>query len=225
VTAQAAVSGLFTPFGCLVGSIHSGMPNGPTVRSFPCTFLPGSIPLYGSATSRTMTWDQNTNTGPAAPGLYWFQIQHTPGQFGTPTTTEWYSVVINDPANPAPVLSAVNAPLFGSAFQMAITGGANHANEPYGVALSFTTNAGIPVESSFVSLDADDLFFLSLTQDPNFFVNFTGTLDFLGNSFLPINLLIPPVAGILVIPIHAQAVVFPTGGGLLLSNDLTIHIH
>jgi hypothetical protein len=226
VTAQAAVQNLFTPFGCLITSVRSGTPNGPTVRLFPCTFLPGAIPLYGSPTSRTGIWDQSVNPGgTATPGLYWFEINHTPGMFGSPTTTEWYSVTISDPADPTPVLAAVNAPLFGSSFQMSLTAGGAHASEPYGIALSFTTNAGIAIPGGHVSLDADDLFFLSLAQDPTIFVNFSGNLDFLGNSFLPIQLNIPPVAGVLVVPIHAQAVVFATGGGLLLSNDLTIPIH
>jgi hypothetical protein len=226
VTAQAAVPNLYTPFGCLVGEIRSGSPAGPTVRLYGCTFLGVAIPLYGSATSRTFTWDQLINPGAtqAPPGVYWFPISHTPGLFGSPTTTEWFSVTISDPANPNPSLAAVNAPLFGQTFDMSLTAGSAHAGAAYGVALSFTSNVGIPFTGGVASLDPDALFSLSLTQDPVFFANFSGVLDQAGGNLLPIQIHIPALAGVLVVPIHAQAALF-TPGGVLLSNGLTIHIH
>jgi hypothetical protein len=145
--------------------------------------------------------------------------------FGTPTTTEWYSVTISDPANPTPALTAVNAALFGSAFDMSLVAGGSHPGEAYGVALSFTTNSGFASPAGYVSLDQDALFNLGLTFDPALFVGFTGTLNNNGDSWMPIQILIPSVPGMLVVPIHAQAVVFLAGGGYMLSNDLTIHIH
>jgi hypothetical protein len=227
VTAQAAVPGLYTPFGCLISSVRSGAPNGPQVGLFGCTFLSVAIPTYGSPTSRTGVWNQTIlGGGTAAPGVYWFQIDHVPGQFGSPTTTEWYSVTITDPVNPTPVLAAVNTPNFGSTFEMSLTG--DSVRDPfagYGVALSFTTNTGIPYAGGVACLDPDALFDLSLAQPANLFVNFQGALNYLAVNNAPIQILIPSIPGILVVPIHAQAVVFPASGGFVLTNDLNIHIH
>lgn len=227
VTAQATVPGLYTPFGCLISSVRSGAPNGPQVGLFGCTFLSVAIPVYGSPTSRTGIWNQTLPGGAiAAPGVYWFEINHVPGQFGSPTTTEWYSVTITDPVNPTPTLAAVNTPNFGSTFEMSLTG--DTARDPfasYGVALSFTTNTGIPYAGGVACLDPDALFDLSLTQPANLLVNFSGQLNYLAVNNAPIQIVIPSIAGIPVIPIHAQAVVFPTSGPFVLTNDLNIHIH
>jgi hypothetical protein len=227
VTAQATVPGLYTPFGCLISSVRSGAPNGPLVTPSACTFLSVAIPLYGSPTSRTGIWNGTVPGGaPAAPGVYWFEIIHVPGQFGSPNTTEWYSVTITNPVNPTPALAAVNTPLFGSTFEMSLTG--DSARDPfasYGVALSFTTNTGIPYAGGVACLDPDALFDLSLNQAPGVFVNFSGQLNYLAVNNVPIQILIPPIAGILVVPIHAQAVVFPAAAPFILTNDLNIHIH
>lgn len=231
ITAQGTVPGLYTPFGCLLYSVHAGTPTGPAVRLFPCVYLPGSVPTWGAATSRTGIWNQAVSTsysptGFATPGLYWLELQHQPGMWGSPVTSEWFSVVIDDPANTAPVLAPVNTPNFGSTFYMTLAAGQGHANEPYGIAFALTTNTGIQVPGGpFVSLDPDWLFDYSLTLDANVFVNTVGSLDGLGGNSLPIALNIPAIPGVLVIPIHAQAVVFPAGGGLVMSNDLPIAIH
>lgn len=227
ITAQATVPNLYTPFGCLVSEIRSGSPSGPTAALFPCTFLGVAIPLYGSPTVRTSVWNQQVSGGGfATPGVYWCSISHTPGLFGSPTTTEWFSVTIHDPNNnPNPTLSAVTAPLFGSSFDMHLDAGSANAGAPYGAACSFTSNTGIPFTGGVASLDPDNLFFLSLNQDPAFFLNFQGVLDQAGQSGQPIRIMIPPVLGVLCIPIHAQAVVFQAGGALILSNDLLIPIH
>ena len=76
-----------------------------------------------------------------------------------------------------------------------------------------------------MALDNDLLFDLSLAGDPNLFLNFSGVLDSVGSLFQPIQILVPAVPGVLVVPIHAQAVVVGPGGALTLSNDLTIHLH
>jgi hypothetical protein len=231
VTAQAANPNIYTPVGCLIGAIHQGTPTGPECALFGCTFLPVAIPLYGSPNFRQATWNQTVLPsvipgGVATPGLYWIEIKkQLGGGFGTPYGSEFFCVTIDDPANPAPALTAVNAPLFGSTFEMAITANPAHAFAPYAVALSFTTNTGLPIPGGFVCLDPDALFNLSLTGDPSLFVGFSGALNNIGTSWVPIQLNIPALAGVLVVPIHAQAVVLTSGGGFLLSNDLPIHIH
>jgi hypothetical protein len=230
VTAQGTVSGLYTPFGCLLYSVHAGTPTGPTVRIFGCVYLPGAIPTYGAAATRTAAWNQAVSTsysptGFATPGLYWLELERQPQQFGGPVTSEWFSVVIDDPANAAPVLSAAGAATFGSTFSMSLAAGQSHGLEPYGVAFSLTTNTGIQVPGGpFVSLDPDWLFNDSISLDPFVFVNTAAQLDWFGTS-PQIVLNIPPVVGTLIVPIHAQAVVFTASGGLLLSNDLPIVVH
>jgi hypothetical protein len=218
VTAQAAAPNLATPFGCLLTSVRSGMPNGPTVNLFPCTFLPGVVPQCGSATFRQGVW-----TASMTPGQYWFEIALTAGQFGPALPTEWFCVTVDDPTtNPAPALSSVNVPTFGTTFLMSLVA-PSHPLAGYGVALAATTNTGIPYAGGHAALDPDFLLSLSLTQDPAFFTNFSGSLDITGAS-PQIGLAIPPLAGIPCLPIHAQAVVF-TAGGFVLSNALPITIH
>ena len=193
--------------------------------------MPSAIPLFGSPTFRQYTWNQNVLPGVipggmATPGVYYLEIRHqVGGGFGAPLTSEFFPVTISDPANPTPALTALNTPNYGTTFQMGLAAGIPHGGEAYAVALSFTANTGIPIPGGHVALDNDWLFALSLTGDPNFFLNFSGVLDSVGSLFQPIQLLIPAVPGILVIPIHAQAVVIGPGGALTLSNDLTIHLH
>jgi hypothetical protein len=219
VTAQSLVPNEYTPFGCLLTSVSSGMPGGPNVGLFPCTFLPGAIPVCGSTSYRTGQWTPSLSQ---APGQYWFQIQHHQNQFGGPAISEWFCVTLHDPVNnPAPALSALNMPTWGNAFQMSLSAPtAPFAN--YGVALSATTNVGIPYAGGHAALDLDDVFAFSLTQDPAFFINFSGQLD-AGGMSPTIWLLIPPIAGITCVPLHAQAVVF-TGSPFTLSNDLSFTI-
>ena len=108
---------------------------------------------------------------------------------------------------------------------MGLAAGIPHGGQPYAVALSFTSNSGIPIPGGHVALDNDALFALSLTANPNLFLNFSGLLDSIGSTFQPIHILIPAVAGVLVVPIRAQAVVVGPLGELTLSNCLTINIH
>jgi hypothetical protein len=218
VTGQATAAGLYTPFGCLVGSVRSGMPGGPIAMAFGCTLLGVAIPQCGAPTFR-----QSQFNAPTAAGQYWIEIQHQPGLFTPPLTSEWFCLTVYDPVVDAPVtLAAANAPLFGTTFQMSLTSPGTPA-APYGVALSFTTNVGIPYTGGHAALDADALFYLSLTQDPSLFGNFTGTLDAAGVS-PPILLAIPAVPGIACLPIHAQAVVFGGSAPFVLSNQLPVTI-
>jgi len=231
ITAQAAHTGFYTPLGCLLSDIHIGTPTGTSCALFGCTFLPSAIPLYGSPNFRQATWNQTVLAsvipgGMATPGVYYLEIRRQVGnQFNQPYVAEFFPVTIDNPANPTPVLSALNTPNYGSTFQMGLSAGIPHGGQPYGVALSFTTNTGIPIPGGHVSLDNDALLALSLAADPSLFLNFSGVLDSVGSPFQPIQLNIPAVAGVLVVPIHAQAVVVGPGGALTLSNDLTIHIH
>jgi hypothetical protein len=231
VTAQAAHSGFYTPLGCLLTDIHIGTPTGTSCALFGCTFLPSAIPLYGSPQFRQATWNQTVLPsvipgGMATPGVYYLEIRRQVGNgFGAPYVSEFFPVTIDNPANPTPALAALNTPNFGSTFQMSLAAGITHGGEPYAVALSFTSNTGIPIPGAHVALDNDSLFALSLTGDPSLFLNFSGVLDSAGSPFQPIQILIPAVPGVLVVPIHAQAVVVGPGGALTLSNDLTIHIH
>jgi hypothetical protein len=231
ITVQAAHTNLYTPNGCLLSDIRIGTPTGPSCAVFACTFVPVAIPLYGSPTSRQFVWNQNVLPsaipgGMATPGVYYLKITYqVGGGIVPPAGSEYFPVTIDNPANPTPALAALNTPHFGMPFQMGLSAGIPHGGEPYAVALSFTSNTGIPISGAHVSLDNDSLFALSLAADPNLFLNFSGVLDSIGSTFQPIQILIPAVAGILVVPIHAQAVVVGPGGVLTLSNDLTIHIH
>jgi hypothetical protein len=231
ITAQATIPNLYTPVGCLLSDIHVGTPTGPSCALFGCTFLPVAIPLYGSPTSRQYTWNQSVLAsvipgGMATPGVYYLEIRYqVGGGFGPPSVPEFFPVTIDNPANPTPALAALNTPNFGSTFQMSLAAGIAHGGQPYAVALSFTSNVGIPIPGAHVALDNDSLFALSLAGDPNLFLNFSGVLDSVGSLFQPIQILIPAVPGVLVVPIHAQAVVVGPGGALTLSNDLTIHLH
>jgi len=231
ITAQAAHAGFYTPLGCLLSDIHIGTPTGTSCALFGCTMLPSAIPLYGSPNFRQYTWNQNVLPavipgGMATPGVYYFEIRRQVGNaFNQPYVAEFFPVTIDNLANPTPVLAALNTPNFGSTFQMSLAAGIPHGGQPYAVALSFTSNTGIPIPGAHVALDADSLFSLSLTGDPSFFLNFSGVLDSVGTPFQPIQIVVPAVPGVLVVPIHAQAVVVGPGGTLTLSNDLTIHIH
>jgi hypothetical protein len=231
VTAQAAHTGFYTPLGCLLSDIRIGTPTGTSCAVFGCTFLPSAIPLYGSTSFRQATWNQTVLPsaipgGMATPGVYYFELRRQVGNaFNQPYVSEFFPVTIDAPANPTPVLAPLNTPNFGSTFQMSLAAGIPHGGELYAVALSFTSNTGIPIPGAHVALDADPLFSLSLSGDPSFFLNFSGLLDSVGSPFQPIQILIPAVPGVLVVPIHAQAVVVGPGGALTLSNDLTIHIH
>ena len=231
ITVQAAHANLYTPNGCLLSDIKIGTPTGTSCALFPCTFVPVAIPLYGSPTSRQYTWNQSVLPGAipggtATPGVYYFQITYqVGGGIVNPAGSESFPVTIDNPANPTPALAALNTPHFGQDFQMGLSAGSPHGGQLYAVALSFTSNAGIPIPGAHVALDNDSLFALSLSADPNLFLNFSGVLDSFGSPFQPIHILIPAVAGLLVVPIHAQAVVVGPVGELTLSNDLTIHIH
>ena len=231
ITAQAAHPNFYTPNGCLLSDIRVGTPTGTSAAVFGCTFVPVAIPLYGSPTSRQTTWNQSVLPsaipgGMATPGVYYFAITYqVGGGFVPPAGTEYFQVTIDNPTNATPALAALNTPNFGATFQMGLSAGISHGGELYAVALSFTTNTGIPIPGGYVALDNDSLFSLSLAADPNLFLNFSGVLDSVGSPFQPIQILIPAVPGVLVVPIHAQAVVVGPGGALTLSNDLPIHIH
>lgn len=217
VTARDATGlGLFTPFGCLLSAVRSGTPSGPIVAQFPCTFLPGAIPPCGSATPRTGVW----NSGAAAPGLYWFEIQHSVGMFGA-TTSEFHSVVIEG-ASPVPVLSASGAATWGNPFPMSLLA-PPHAGEVFFVALSLSTNTGIPLGGGqLVTLDPDALFFLTFPSPvPGLFTNFQGVLDASGSAgAILINF--PSSSGCL--PFRAQAAMVDGVGAVTLSNDLHITV-
>ncbi len=219
VTAQDASGlGLYTPFGCLISSIRSGTPGGPTVRVFPCTFLGVAIPPCPGAAVRTGTWNQSVTGGTAAPGLYWIEIQKSVGPFGA-ITTEWHSVTIDTAVPSVPVLSAVNTPTWGNVFQMAVNA-PSHPSETYVVAMSLTTNTGLLVSPGvFLSLDLDALFFLSFpTPDPILFANFQGVLDSNGAATgIGINFPNVPLG---CIPLHAQVATVDSFANVALSNDL-----
>ncbi len=218
VTAQDASGlGLYTPFGCLISSIRSGVPGGPTVRVFPCTFLGVAFPPCGGTSFRTGTWNQVVTGGTAAPGLYWIEIQKSIGPFGA-ITREWHSVVIDGVA-PAPVLAPVNNPTWGSVFQLSLSAPA-HPFETYLVAFAQTTNVGFAVSPGvYLSLDIDFLFNLSFPfPDPNLFANTQGILD--GTGSVGGAFVILPNVALGCLPLHAQAAVVDSAGGVFLSNDL-----
>ena len=97
--------------------------------------------------------------GMATPGVYYFEIRRQVGNaFNQPYVSEFFPVTIDGPANPTPVLAALNTPNFGSNFQMGLSAGIPHGGELYAVALSFTSNTGIPIPGGHVALDADSLF-------------------------------------------------------------------
>src|SRR5262245_7013674 len=222
---DASGLGWYTPFGCLISSISAGTPGGPTINYFPCTFLGVAIPPCGSPTPRTGSWNTSQpmiGGGLPQPGLYYLEIQKSIGPFGA-ISTEWHAVTL-DSSGMVPVLSAVNAPTWGSVFQMSLSSPAN-AMDTYAVALSGSTNTGAAITGSlYLSLDLDAIFGLTFpTPDPNLFGNFQGQLNYLGDS-PPITINIPPLfAG--CIPLHAQGAAVSATGSIALSNDLHFTIH
>lgn len=216
---DASGQGLYTPFGCLLSSVRSGVPGGTTVKLFPCTFLGIAIPACPSPTPRTGTWNTSQvfiGGGVATPGLYWFEILKSIGPFGA-ISTEWHSVVLE--SGNAPALSAVNSPTWGSTFQLAINAPAN-SGEVYALAISASTNSGLAIAPGLhMSLDVDPLFNLSFPNpDAALFVNFQGFLDLSGAATgMAIN--IPPLF-IGCVPLHVQAGMISPGGAISLTNDL-----
>lgn len=220
VSANAAYSTLFTPFGCLVTSIRSGSPTGPVVRVFPCTFLSVAIPPCGSASPPRQTiWNQAVTGGTAAPGDYWFEIQHSPSQFGA-TTTEFFCVRI-DGAIPGPKLSAPAAPTWNSFFTLNIDAPL-YPTEFYLVALSASTNVGIPLgPGQLLCLDDDILFSFSFPTPLPLFQGFQSNLDSAGQS-VGLGIQFPANPGLICFPFHAQAAILPIGGGIVLTNELSL---
>lgn len=217
VTATAAAgSNLFTPFGCLVNGVFDA-PGGNLVAPSPCTFLGLTVPPCGSTSPLMWQWNQNTTSGAAVPGTtYWFDIQYVVGGPFGPTTSEWYCVTIDDPANPVPALTAANTPVAGSQFMMTLDS-PNDAGATYIAAISGTSNTGQTVLPGVTScLDADALFAVSFPAQPSLFSNFNGNLDASGNATLGIN--IPP--GLSCLQAHVQALIFGATG-FRVSNDLT----
>lgn len=224
VTCQATIPGLFTPLGCLLSGVRSGTPTGPNVALFACTFLPGAIPQCGATTVRTGIWNQNLiGGGTATPGLYFFQINYTVGQFGAQQFTEYFCVTVHNPAvNPTPSLTAVNAPQFGTQFQMSLNA-PTHPNEFYAVVMSTTTNVGLAYPGGFTCLDNDFLLQATLNPNPAIFVNFAGATDPTGLATgIAINF--PAVVGLGCVPLHAVAFIVDGGGGITQSNDLKITV-
>lgn len=214
---------LFTPGGCLVTTIRSGSPTGPIVRAFPCTFLGVAIPACNSGlATRMTTWNQAVSpSGFATPGDYYFEILHSPSQFG-PISAEYYCVTISG-ATPSPALSAVNAPVVGQPFNMAI----NSPSDPfafYAVVLSFSTNVGTVVTPTLrMCLDQDALFTLTFPAPPPQAVNFQGGLDSIGQTN-SIFRLIPNAPVISCLALHAQAGLLTITGNVVLTNDLPFTI-
>lgn len=221
VTAYDAYGqGLFTPFGCLISGIYDA-PNGNSVALFPCTFLPGSIPPCGSTQPpRMQQWNQTTMAGPATPGTYWIEIQHSLGMFA-PINSEWFCVKIVDPLSPGPSLSALNAPTVGTTFNMGIS----WPSEPgagYFLALSGSSNTGIAIPGGIQAcLDMDIWFQLSLQGFP-LFQNFIGGLD--GTGSATASIVLPALPALQCVPFHGQAVVLGAAGTEV-TNDLLFTIN
>jgi hypothetical protein len=222
VTANSVGAQVWTPFGCLITAVRQGSPTGPVVRNFACTFLSVAIPPCGSAAApRTGTWNQTvTGGGIASPGLYYFEIQHVPAMFGSPTTSEFFAVRIDGPT-PDPILSAAAPPTWNSFFPMTINAPL-YPNDFYLVALSATTNTGIPIgPGQLLSLDNDVLFSLSFPAPLPIFQGFQSFLDPAGQS-TGLGIQFPPNPGLLCFPFHAQGAVFPIGGGIALTNEISL---
>ncbi len=220
--ANAAYGTLFTPGGCLVTAIRSGSPTGPVVRNFPCTFLAVAIPICGSASPPRQTiWNQAVTGGTAAPGDYWFQIQHSPAPFGA-TTTEFFCVRI-DGAIPGPTLSAPAAPTWNSFFSLNINAPL-YPTEFFVVALSGSTNVGIPLgPGQLLCLDDDFLLSLSFPMPIALFQGFQSYLDGAGQS-AGVGIQFPANPGLICFPFHAQAAILPVGGGIVLTNELSLSV-
>lgn len=218
VTAHAkSATALYTPDGCLVQSIHSGTPNGPSVIGYFCITIPVQIPGCGTATPRTFTWNQlDSNGAQATPGLYWFRIMHTSSMFGA-AQTEWHCVTISGPT-PGPVLSAPATGAWGVPLQLILTAPA-HPGEFYAMALSGSTNAGLALTPAlFLCLDQDAIFNLTFpTPAGATFSGFQGATDASGNAVGTI--FIPPLF-LGCFPLHAQAGLIDASFNVSLSNEI-----
>jgi hypothetical protein len=211
----ASPNGLYSQASCFVPIIHSGTPNGPVIQALPCAFVPTPIPGCGSAAPpRSYTWTPGPQT---APGLYWFEIDWVSVPFGAPTA-EFHGVTIQG-TPPGPVLSGAPGATWGTPYFLALSAPA-HPGGGYAVALSGSTNTGLPLGPGlFLSLDVDAIFNLTFpTPDPAIFVGFQGALD--GNGAASgIAILIPPLF-FGCVPLHAQAAVI-AAAGIALSNEYT----
>jgi hypothetical protein len=224
IQAKAAFGTLYTPNGCLVTGVTQGTPTGPTVAFSFCTLVPVLIPLCTStAAPRTYTWNQAVSGGGfAAPGDYFFHIQHSPAPFGA-VTTETFGVRIQAPGA-GPTLAAPVAPTWGSFFTLNIAAPAN-PGDLYALALAGSTNFGIPtVQGPFIWLDFDLLFQLTVPPAIPAFSTFLGALDASGAA-PGLGFFIPPAPpGISCLPLHAQAAVLDASGNLFLTNGLSLTI-
>ncbi len=208
---------------CGTNAIIAGSPGGPL--AWACTFPLTMAPVIGPGTPQSAVVPLAGVT--LTPGHYWMRV---PWRTISPLVVQpvAYFAFRVDPANSygGPVLSATGLPTRGQYLSLAL----NDTNQPgafYQLALSLTTNVGIPAGPSVhVALDPDP--FLSLTYpnaDPILFPDFLGFLDPSGgSSFFNPAAYIPNYTNLRGLPLAIQGAVTAPSGVVTLTNCLTLSI-